>query len=89
MLDAYKVLEFAAIAHPGYLGQLADLKLTTVCAFFGIPLGDQAHDAMADIRATRTLTKGLLDWIKLEGEPEEIPHYLASHIDDMKVTMAT
>ena len=34
---------------------LPDYKLGTVCEYFGIKLGDSAHDALADIRATREL----------------------------------
>lgn len=34
---------------------LPDYKLATVCEHYGIPLGEKAHDAMADIRATREL----------------------------------
>lgn len=34
---------------------LPDYKLATVCEHFGIKLGEDAHDAMADIRATREL----------------------------------
>lgn len=34
---------------------LPDYKLGTVCDHFGIELGDSAHDAIADIRATRRL----------------------------------
>lgn len=32
-----------------------NLKLGTLCEYFGIPLGDDAHDALADIRATVAL----------------------------------
>lgn len=34
---------------------LPDLKLGTICDHFAIPLGEAAHDAMADILATKTL----------------------------------
>jgi DNA polymerase III epsilon subunit-like protein len=45
-----------------YTGKLIlpDYKLTTVCEHFGVALGDAAHDALADIRATRELTKLLV-----------------------------
>lgn len=40
---------------------LPDYKLVTVCNQFGIELGDSAHDALADIRATRKLVLKLLN----------------------------
>lgn len=49
------------LAWSGMIPMLENFKLGTVCRYFGIPLGDDAHDAMADIRATRELT------IKLKG----------------------
>ena len=44
-----------------WLGQLSlpDYKLATVCRHYGIELGDQAHDALADVRAARALIKRL------------------------------
>ena len=46
-----------------WLGELSlpDYKLVTVCNHFGIELGDSAHDALADIRATRELLLKLLN----------------------------
>jgi DNA polymerase-3 subunit epsilon len=38
---------------------LPDYKLATVCEYFGIELGDSAHDALADIKATRELMRML------------------------------
>lgn len=42
------------------LPRLANLKLGTLCDHFGIPLGGEAHGAIADIRATRTLIHRLV-----------------------------
>lgn len=39
----------------GLLPPLKNLKLATVCEHFGIKLGEDAHDALADIKATREL----------------------------------
>ena len=36
-------------------------KLAPLCQYFGIPVGDDAHDALADVRLTVQLTKVLLD----------------------------
>lgn len=47
----------AQIDRPGH--QLADQKLLTVCNHLGIPLKD-AHEAMADVVATRILIRRLL-----------------------------
>jgi len=46
-----------------WLGKISlpDYKLVTVCNHFGIELGDQAHDAKADVRATRELIKLLVE----------------------------
>ena len=39
----------------------ADYKLGTLCQYFGIPLrADEAHDALADVRATAELYRALL-----------------------------
>jgi DNA polymerase III epsilon subunit-like protein len=43
--------------------QLPNLKLGTVCDAFGIKLGDAAHDALADVVATRTLIRRMQDWL--------------------------
>jgi DNA polymerase III epsilon subunit-like protein len=40
------------VAHD-YMPELDNYKLTTVCEFFGIEF--KAHDALADIKATREL----------------------------------
>lgn len=51
------------------LVDLPDYKLGTVCDHFGIKLGEDAHDALADIRATRDLVKkfeGFLSNIEME-----------------------
>lgn len=37
--------------------EMPNKKLITACQMYGVPLGDDAHEAMADIRATRTLTQ--------------------------------
>lgn len=38
-------------------GPLADVKLSTLCEHFSIPI--DAHDALSDIQATRTLMRAL------------------------------
>jgi DNA polymerase III epsilon subunit-like protein len=40
-------------------GWPADYKLTTLCAWFGIPI-TEAHEALADVRLTVQLAKALL-----------------------------
>ena len=37
----------------GYYRDMENMKLGSICAVLGVPLGDGAHDALADIRATR------------------------------------
>jgi len=48
---------------------LPNLKLETVCAHFGIPL-EKAHDAMADIKATRQLIRVVDDLVFSRKERE-------------------
>lgn len=38
---------------------LASYKLTDLCAFFSLPVSDDAHDALADVRMTVALAKRL------------------------------
>lgn len=59
-VDALPVVRFLEFC--GLLS-LPDHKLATVCEHFNIPL--QAHDALADITATRTLIQKLRDWMDL------------------------
>lgn len=42
-----------------------NLKLGTLCEYFGIPLGDDAHDALADVRATVSLYRLLCAPVRL------------------------
>jgi len=48
------------------LPYLENNKLSTWCEYFNIELGDNAHDALADIRATRELFIKVIDL--LEGD---------------------
>ena len=52
-LDPYAWVHL--LVHLGLMPELPNRKLVTVCEHFSIPLGDDAHDAMADIKATRGL----------------------------------
>ena len=49
-LPLLRYLKFAGLLPP-----LQNLKLATVCDHFGVKLGEDAHDALADIKATREL----------------------------------
>lgn len=51
IVDPLQVIYFM-VAHD-YMPELDNYKLTTVCEFFGIEF--KAHDALADIKATREL----------------------------------
>ena len=54
----------------GKLPGLKDCKLATVCEFFGIPL--QAHDALSDLMATRTLAREIYStFIAYDGKKKE------------------
>lgn len=54
---------FALVKHFAFLGFIHsdNHKLVTMCTLYGVDLGDSAHDALADIRATRELYKTLVD----------------------------
>lgn len=54
----------------GLLPPLENLKLGTACKHFGIELGDDAHDALADIRATRKLVHLLRDRFLKDYRPK-------------------
>lgn len=60
-VDPYPILRFLR-----YMGaiDLSNYKLATACQAFGVPLGDDAHDALADIRATRALAVILKEQIR-------------------------
>lgn len=45
---------------------LPNYRLVTVCEHFGIKLGEEAHDALADVRAVRELIKHLQGRISYE-----------------------
>lgn len=60
-LHIVKILQYI-----GKLPQLENNKLSTWCEYFNIELGDNAHDALADIRATRELFIKVIDL--LEGD---------------------
>lgn len=54
---------FALVKHLEFLGLLPatkNHKLGTMCEAFGVDLGENAHDAVADIRATRELYQVLV-----------------------------
>lgn len=54
---------FALVKHLAFLGHInsTNHKLGTICDIYGVDLGDNAHDAIADIRATRNLYQVLID----------------------------
>ena len=54
---------FALVKHLAFLGHINsdNHRLGTVCDIYGVSLGDNAHDAIADIRATRELYQVLID----------------------------
>lgn len=58
----HDVMTYVALAIRKRGLRLKNYKLETLCEFFEIPL--KAHDAMADIRATRLLDKALVKYIK-------------------------
>lgn len=68
--SAYPVDVFKILCHYRYLGilgmrHLPNMQLSTMCNFFGIELSD-AHDALADIRATRALYHRIAELVKIE-----------------------
>lgn len=54
---------FALVKHLAFLGHINsdNHRLGTICDIYGVSLGDSAHDAIADIRATRELYQVLID----------------------------
>lgn len=48
--------------------EVRDLKLATLCEHFGIELGEEAHDALVDARATLELARVLTDRLGGRGE---------------------
>lgn len=55
---------FALVKHLEFLGLIKDAqnhKLGTMCTYFGVELGEDAHDAIADIEATRELYQTLVE----------------------------
>lgn len=54
---------FALVKHLAFLGAINsdNHKLGTMCDKFGVSLGEDAHDALADIRATRELYRKLIE----------------------------
>lgn len=63
-LDTLHIVK--TLQYIGKLPQLENNKLSTWCEYFNIELGDNAHDALADIRATRELFIKVIDL--LEGD---------------------
>ncbi len=61
-LDPYKMTAY--LVEAGIMDQLPNYKLATVCEYWGIPLPD-AHDAMADIQATRSLHYRYVEMMKM------------------------
>jgi DNA polymerase III alpha subunit (gram-positive type) len=49
----------------GYFSNMPNMKLGSICAALGVPLGDGAHDALADIRATAACFDKLAEMIPL------------------------
>lgn len=62
MMTPYAVDALAFILHLRAIGRVAwpKYRLTDVCRHLGIPL-EEAHDAMADVRATRALARRVLE----------------------------
>ena len=58
-IDGLAIVRF--LAWRGDIPMLENFKLGTACNHFDISLGDQAHDAIVDIKATRQLI------LKLQG----------------------
>lgn len=50
------------LLYSGQLKGVENVKLGTLCAYFGIPI--QAHDSMSDIRATRDLSIKMREFLK-------------------------
>ncbi len=61
----YRLVDPLAIIYgmryAGLMPELKNFKLVTVCEHFGIDLGEAAHDALADIQATKALLKRLYE----------------------------
>jgi DNA polymerase III subunit epsilon len=57
MVDPLPVLHFLSVL--GKLKKLPDYKLGTVCEAYQIPLGQDAHDALADVKAVKALVQKL------------------------------
>lgn len=55
-IDPYPVVRFLRYMRAL---DLSDYKLATVCQAFNVSLGEGAHDALADVRATRALALAL------------------------------
>lgn len=49
------VAQAISIKHPDRWARLQSRKLGAVCQEFGVALGENAHDALADVRATKAL----------------------------------
>jgi DNA polymerase III epsilon subunit-like protein len=64
-LDPLPVMTFLKLCG---LIQIENVKLTTVCEFFGIDL--DAHDALSDVKATRGLCRRLVDILPSIGDME-------------------
>lgn len=58
------LLTLASIASMNGMQFRPNFKLSTICATLGISLGEGAHDAMADIRATRDCAEYLIGYLK-------------------------
>lgn len=59
----------------------ANLKLQTVCDYLHIPLVD-AHDASADIKATRQLIMRLLEWVQHDMKDRRKDLFLLSRAEE-------
>lgn len=71
--------DLRTMRHVGLI-KTPDTKLESVCKFFGIEL--EAHDAMSDIRATRTLTKRVYNQLFGGWEFLESAHDIVTELRD-------
>lgn len=55
------------------VSMLPNRRLTTLCHHFGIPLDDNAHDAIHDIKATRKLALYLINLLERINETSGTP----------------
>lgn len=61
----------AIVRMRGHFTAMPNLKLASVCDAFGIKLGKRAHDALADIKATRECFGRVLELVPAAGQPAD------------------